>query len=201
MFSVPAVHSAFHDALIQDEDVDVKNYVIAYQELCKFCSQLGALFGFVVKDLQDKIDRLNYLIAYDEQHFSTVQNMILYEKSNDMVKGNSGCVTLLRLHRGLEFIILFMSKLLHLKPNESTKHSAIESYNQTLAKHHTWLIRHGARLAMNFLPCQENLYCQTIGDESVEESLNTMPDMISKATTVHNRINTLFSDYEILNIP
>jgi hypothetical protein len=35
MFSVPAVHSAFHDALIQDEDVDVKNYVIAYQELCK----------------------------------------------------------------------------------------------------------------------------------------------------------------------
>jgi hypothetical protein len=67
----------------------------------RFCSQLGALFGFVVKDLQDKIDRLNYLIADDEQHFSTVQNMILYEKSNDMVKGNSGCVTLLRLHRGL----------------------------------------------------------------------------------------------------
>lgn len=59
-----------------------------------------------------------------------------------------------------EFIILFMSKLVHLKPNESTKHSAIESYNQTLAKHHSWLIRHGAKLAMNFLPCQKNLYCQ-----------------------------------------
>lgn len=55
---------------------------------------------------------------------------------------------------------MFMSKLLQLKPNESTTHAAIKSYNKTLANHHTWLIRHGARLAMNFLPCQKNLFCQ-----------------------------------------
>lgn len=53
-----------------------------------------------------------------------------------------------------------MSKLLDLEPTESTKHSAIEAYNQTLAKHHSWLIRNGARLSMNLLPCQKNLYNQ-----------------------------------------
>lgn len=35
MFSVAAVQSAFQESLVQDDDVDVKNYVLAYQELCK----------------------------------------------------------------------------------------------------------------------------------------------------------------------
>jgi len=147
----------------------------------RFCSRLGTLFGFVVNDLQDKIGRLNALVADDEEHFSTVQNMIIYETSNNILrKGTSGSVTLLRLHRGLgngvpirmfffcfthtlfisEFIILFMSKLLKLKPTESTTSAAQEAYNKTLAKHHSWLIRNAARLSMNLLPCQSTLYHQ-----------------------------------------
>jgi len=202
MFSVAAVHSAFQEALVQDEDVGVKNYVLAYQELCKFCSQLGGLFSFVVNDLEDKIGCLNKLVTEDEQHFSTVQNMLNHEISNELVfSGRSGSVTLLRLHRGLEFIILFMSKLLQLQPNDSTRSSAQEAYSQTLAKHHTWLIRNGALFAMNFLPCQRVLYNQTIGNTSIEETLNSMPEMISKASMVHERVNNLLSDYKILNIP
>jgi len=68
----------------------------------RFCSRLGTLFGFVVNDLQDKIGHLNALVADDEEHFSTVQNMIIYETSNNILrKGTSGSITLLRLHRGL----------------------------------------------------------------------------------------------------
>lgn len=59
-----------------------------------------------------------------------------------------------------EFIILFMSKLVHLQPNDSTRHCAQEAYSKTLAKHHSWIIRHGALFAMNFLPCQKDLYNQ-----------------------------------------
>ncbi|XP_001950705.1 ceramide-1-phosphate transfer protein [Acyrthosiphon pisum] len=202
MFSVAAVQSAFHESLVQDDDVDVKNYVLAYQELCKFCSQLGGLFGFVVSDLEDKIGLLNRLVTEDEQHFSTVQSMITHEISKELVfSGRSGSITLLRLHRGLEFIILFMSKLVGLQPNDSTTHSAQEAYSQTLAKHHSWLIRNGALFAMNFLPCQKDLYNQTLGDAPAEETLNTMPEMISKASMVHERVNNLLSSYEILNIP
>lgn len=60
----------------------------------------------------------------------------------------------------LEFIILFMSKLIQLRPNESTMRPAKEAYTQTLAKHHTWLVRNGALFAMNFLPCQKTLFNQ-----------------------------------------
>ncbi|XP_025191895.1 ceramide-1-phosphate transfer protein [Melanaphis sacchari] len=202
MFSVVAVHNAFQDALVQDKDVGIKNYVLAYQELCKFCSHLGGLFSFVVNDLEAKIGCLNKLVTEDEQHFSTVHSMLIHEISNKLVfSGCSGSVTLLRLHRGLEFIILFMSKLLQLQPNDSTKRSAKEAYSQTLAKHHTWLIRNGAMFAMNFLPSQRILYNQTIGDTALEETLNTMPEMISKASMVHERVNNLLSDFEILNLP
>lgn len=80
----------------------------------RFCSQLGTLFGFVVNDLQDKIGHLNSLIAEDEEHFSTVQSMIVYETSNNILgKGVSGCITLLRLHRGLGKIPSYPSKLLY----------------------------------------------------------------------------------------
>ncbi|XP_060881109.1 ceramide-1-phosphate transfer protein [Metopolophium dirhodum] len=202
MFSVAAVQSAFQESLVQDDDVDVKNYVLAYQELCKFCSQLGRLFGFVVSDLEDKIGLLSQLMTEDEQHFSTVQSMITHETSKDLVfSGRSGSITLLRLNRGLEFIILFMSKLVHLQPNDSTKHCAQEAYNKTLARHHSWIIRNGALFAMNFLPCQKALYNQTLGNAPVEETLDTMPEMISKASMVHERVNNLLSGYEILNIP
>lgn len=53
-----------------------------------------------------------------------------------------------------------MSKLVDLQPNESTKHPAQDAYKKTLAKHHSWLIRNGAYLAMNFLPNQRALYRQ-----------------------------------------
>ncbi|CAI6368562.1 unnamed protein product [Macrosiphum euphorbiae] len=202
MFSVAAVQSAFQESLVQDDDVDVKNYVLAYQELCKFCSQLGGLFGFVVSDLENKIGLLNQLVTEDELHFSTAQNMIIHETSNDLVfSGRSGSITLLRLNRGLEFIILFMSKLVYLQPNDSTRHCAQEAYSETLAKHHSWIIRHGALFAMNFLPCQKDLYNQTLGNAPVEETLDKMPEMISNASMVHERVNNLLSGYEILNIP
>jgi len=69
---------------------------------CRFCSQLGGLFGFVVSDLEDKIGLLQQLVTEDKQHFSTVQTMIIHEISKELVfSGRSGSITLLRLHRGL----------------------------------------------------------------------------------------------------
>lgn len=41
---------------------------------------------------------------------------------------------------------------------------------------------------------------QAVG-ESVHETLKTMPDMISKASMVHERVNSLFLIHEILHLP
>lgn len=81
----------------------------------RFCSQLGTLFNFVVKDIEDKINRLNELITSDEKNFSTVKTMILHEKANGTLAGNSGCITLLRLHRGLGKISILKFKIIFYK--------------------------------------------------------------------------------------
>lgn len=72
--------------------------------LLRFCSQLGTIFNFVVKDIEDKLWRLNELMRQDNSNFVTVKAMILYERSNGELAHNSGCITLLRLHRGLGIV-------------------------------------------------------------------------------------------------
>lgn len=65
---------------------------------------MGTIFGFVSKDLKAKMDLLKELLVNSGENFSSVKEMIEYEKENELLnkKGyTSGSRTLLRLHRGL----------------------------------------------------------------------------------------------------
>lgn len=65
---------------------------------------MGAVFGFVSKDLKSKIDILIDLQKQNESNFKTVKKMMEYEKNNNLLYKNgytSGSRTLLRLHRAL----------------------------------------------------------------------------------------------------
>lgn len=52
----------------------------------------------------------------------------------------------------LDFIQLFLKKIGELRNEESTSTACREAYDQTLAKHHTFIIRNGARVAIYTLP-------------------------------------------------
>lgn len=77
---------------------------------------MGTVFGFVSKDLKQKMDLLGDFLSNEKisDNFQSVKNMIEYEKNNDLLhkKGyTSGSRTLLRLHRGLG---KYLSVILHL---------------------------------------------------------------------------------------
>lgn len=64
---------------------------------------MGSIFGFISKDVKEKMDIL-YELLRESNSFTTVKGMIEYEKNNKLLekKGHvSGSRTLLRLHRGL----------------------------------------------------------------------------------------------------
>lgn len=68
---------------------------------------MGSVFGFVSSDLKQKIEILIELVSKEEQNYTTVKSMIMYEKNNNILdKGDytNGARTLLRLHRGLGII-------------------------------------------------------------------------------------------------
>ena len=57
----------------------------------------------------------------------------------------------------LEFIQEFLLNLSKLSGPEKTTAVCQTAYNQTLAKHHPWVIRKGAVVAMYALPNQDQL--------------------------------------------
>lgn len=51
----------------------------------------------------------------------------------------------------------FLQRISKLNPNEGTASVGKQSYEETLAHHHVWYVRAGARLAMITMPSKQNL--------------------------------------------
>ncbi|XP_018577644.1 ceramide-1-phosphate transfer protein isoform X2 [Anoplophora glabripennis] len=161
-FDIKIVYDKFEAALHEEDDIHLQFYLESFEELNKFFTLMGTVFGFVSKDLKAKMDILNEFLkdSNKSENFITVKKMIEYEKQNELLnkKGyTSGSRTLLRLHRGLDFIQLFLKKLGDLRDEESTSSACREAYDQTLAKHHPFVIRNGAKVAIYTLPTREIL--------------------------------------------
>ena len=137
------------------------------------------------------------------EHYATIDGMLKYETDSGLADSGhapaggklpSGARTLLRLHRALEFVVLFLGKAsltstrvvfslaildsssfaagkVKEAPEESgTSGIARESYDATLAKYHPWLIRKGANMAMYLLPSRKTLVssmCKSTIEETV----------------------------------
>lgn len=154
----------------------------------RFFQLMGSVFSFVSSDLKQKIDILCNLKDKDNENYITVKSMIEYEKENKLLEKPdyvNGARTLLRLHRGLgirlmrsfilwfyslnisklicisallDFIREFLRQLGDLSDIEKTANCCQDAYNKTLAKHHPWVIRKAAIVAMYTMPTRKVLF-------------------------------------------
>lgn len=135
--------------------------------------------------------------------FETVKSMIDYEQSGDLLKKKdyvSGCRTLLRLHRGLDFTRDFLRKMSQLKADEKTSEACKTSYQETLAPYHTFLIRKGAGIAMSMgLPTRDDLLEKVCKD--VQKSIDSLPEMLKYTDEVYGRIQVLYEKNDLLALP
>ncbi|KAE8747046.1 hypothetical protein FOCC_FOCC006301 [Frankliniella occidentalis] len=206
-FDFRLVHDGFASALVEDEDVDMEQYLLAYKELYKFFQLMGTVFSFVGSDVKAKIDILeDFSNSSDGQHFATVKSMIKYEMEQNLLKKKdyvSGSRTLLRLHRGLDFIKLFLQRVGELSDTDGTSSAGHEAYNATLAKHHPWIIRKGATVAMYALPTRKDLLIKVCGnnDECVQRALDVLPKMILAADEVYARTEQCYTENDLHGLP
>ncbi|XP_076654983.1 ceramide-1-phosphate transfer protein [Halictus rubicundus] len=202
-FDLKLVHDHFDRSLIEDDDVDLRAYLDAYNELYKFFQLMGSVFGFVSSDLKQKIEMLVELLTKDDQNYTTVKSMILYEKENNILdKGDhsNGARTLLRLHRGLDFIREFLRQLGDLSDADKTSNSCQDAYNKTLAKHHPWVIRKAAIVAMYTMPTRELLFKKVCGSE-VQRNMDVLPKMLEVTEDVFSRTHNLYDIHQLHNLP
>jgi len=207
-FDIGLVKAAF-EICLSAEALDMDQYVIAYKELSRFFRLLGSAFGFVAQDVDDKIGILEKHRASDlSEHYSTIDGMLKYETDSGLADSGhspaggklpSGARTLLRLHRALEFVILFLAKVKDAPEDSGTSGIARECYDASLAKYHPWLIRKGANMAMYLLPSRKTLV-SSMCKSTVEEATALVAEVIKSGQTIFDKTQTFYSERSLLEL-
>ncbi|PSN32459.1 Ceramide-1-phosphate transfer protein [Blattella germanica] len=204
-FNFRVMHDAFAASLLEDDDVEMDNYLLAYKELYNFFMSMGKVFGFVASDVKSKIEILEEFRKNDtEDNFKSLKTMINHEKSNNLLKKSdytSGSRTLLRLHRGLDFFRVFMGKLSDLRDEDKTHSACQDAYNSTLAKFHPWIVRKGAVVAMYALPTRAVLMQKVCRPDEVQQALDILPKMLQSAGEVYDRTEKCYTEHDLHDLP
>ncbi|XP_013790173.2 ceramide-1-phosphate transfer protein-like, partial [Limulus polyphemus] len=185
--------------------LSLENYLRGYMELYRFFGFLGSVFSFVASDVLSKITILEgYLNSEIGEHYMTIQAMITYENTNNLLrdpKRPSGARTLLRLHRALEFIAAFIGTISTLDSDGKTSTAAQECSNKTLAKFHPWLIQNAALLAMYTLPRKQQLLEKICDQQPPQDICVLMKQLQEVAVAVYDVTQNLYEEYNILDLP
>ncbi|KAH7957227.1 ceramide-1-phosphate transfer protein [Rhipicephalus sanguineus] len=205
VFSLRVVIQNLQDCLEDEDDLDMDSYIAAYRELSKFFEGLGSLFGFINSDVKSKLDILDDYRKSDDvgDNYETLNSMIEYEKDEGFIaddKKPSGSRTLLRLHRALEFIAALFKAISTANDDASVGKMAKESYDQTLAKYHPWLIRKGASIAMLTLPKVEEIFAKALPEEK-KDLRQLVTGIAEEATKVYNFTQSVYEKNNILDLP
>lgn len=202
-FDLEIVHDSFEKSLLGDEDIILDQYLRGFHELMKFFQLMGSVFGFVSSDVKSKMEILEeYRKKENSDKFETFHTMMSYEKNEGLLKKSdyvSGSRTLLRLHRGLNFLRDFFEKIGTIEPTAKTCSICQASYNATLAQYHPWLVRKGALLAMHVLPTRDDLLKKICVD--VDKAIKALPDAIKVLEKVYDRTENLYTVFDLHSLP
>ncbi|CAF0996952.1 unnamed protein product [Brachionus calyciflorus] len=197
-FDRQLLFKSFESCLIKCEysihDVSLSEYITAYEEIKKFLRKLGTLFGFVVLDVSQRLEILKKYMQKHPEHYGTLHSFLKYEKSNIMFETTSATQTLLPLHRALRFITLFLERLHSADTKFNSTQLCTQTYEETIAKYHPWVIRQGAKLAMMGLPKRDVLVGYIIPNE---DYIGEFRKFIENVQIVYNISQIHFDKYPL----
>ncbi|TRZ09627.1 hypothetical protein HGM15179_017483 [Zosterops borbonicus] len=111
---------------------------------------------------------------------------------------DSGCRTVLRLHRALRWLQLFLEGLRSGDPRTSVL--CTDAYNASLAAHHPWVIRKAATLAFCALPSRE-AFLEIMNVGTAEEAVAVLGEAIPYIRDVYGITQELFESHKLLDLP
>nr|XP_046266956.1 glycolipid transfer protein domain-containing protein 2 [Scatophagus argus] len=139
--------------------------------------------------------------------YHSVRSMIQVELSRGVVdfhhQTDSGCRTLLRLHRALLWLKLFLEKLAETpvagrlrSPSELCR----EAYQSTLAIHHTWFVRRAAELAFIAMP-ERAFFFRLVCVQNQEELSIVLNKVVKAIEEIYNRTQRALEENGMLDLP
>lgn len=209
-FNLDSLKTHFEAVISKDGLVMLDPYILGYEELDKFIHLLGTVFGWVASDLEAKLDilrgkRRNAKIS---EHFEDVHSMVKQEVQEKLIMfkdrdDSTGTRNLLRLHRALEFIVIFMESLGQLENSDKCVGIAQDAYKSSLNKYHPWIVQKAALLAMHILPTKEGLILKVCGDnpEKQDRAVHTFNQAIKAMKAVYEKTEDIYRQYNLLDLP
>ncbi|XP_026188526.1 ceramide-1-phosphate transfer protein [Mastacembelus armatus] len=207
-FCLREVLDTFRLSLSEKKEVYLEHYVAGWRGLVKFLNSLGSVFSFISKDAVNKIQILvSYLNGENGSQYVTVQSMVKYELENDFVdqtkRGShpeSGCRTLLRLHRALRWLELFLERLRTSTEDSKTSVMCAEAYNESLAQYHPWVIRKAAGMAFCVLPGRSAFF-EVMNVGPPEQVVAMLGEALPLISEVYQITEDLYTQHNLLNLP
>ncbi|XP_024862387.1 ceramide-1-phosphate transfer protein isoform X2 [Kryptolebias marmoratus] len=174
----------------------------------RFIDSLGKLFGFISSDALKKVEILvRFRNGDNGSEYTTVQSMVQFELQNELVDVNktgiypeSGCRTLLRLHRALKWLELFLDRLRTSTEDSKTSVMCTEAYNASLAQHHPWLVKKAALGAFRFLP-QRSEFFKIMNVGPPEKVVAVLGEAVVLISEVYRITEELYVKHNLLDLP
>ncbi|XP_025956449.1 ceramide-1-phosphate transfer protein [Dromaius novaehollandiae] len=207
-FCLREVLVTFHTCVTEQREVLLGPYLRGWRGLIRFLNSLGAIFSFVSKDALAKIQIMeNYCSGEQQEKYLTLQSMVQYEVANGLVDTqkrsehpDSGCRTVLRLHRALHWLQMFLEGLRTGQEDSKTSVICTDSYNASLANYHPWIIRKAATVAFRALPSR-NAFLEIMNVGTPEEAVVMLGDALPHICNVYGITEELYAQHKLLDLP
>lgn len=199
---------------------------------CRFMDSLGPMVSLISKEIESKTSVIRQLALLSEegpdaefqpnvnskdsvnsrtpQHtgaYRSVHSMIRAELDGAVVdfhhQTDSGCRTLLRLHRALLWLKLFLQKLAETQGGgrlRSPSELCREAYQSTLAQHHTWFVRRAAELAFIAMP-ERGFFFKLVCVQNQEELSRLLNRAVAAIGEVYDRTQRALEENGMLDLP
>ncbi|KAG7314490.1 hypothetical protein KOW79_021793 [Hemibagrus wyckioides] len=208
-------------APVSTNDVLLKPYLASWDELIKFMETLGPMVGIISQEIETKTSIIRKLAKKEEEEnnpqgrnasashgaYVSVRSMIVAELERGFVNFDrlteSGCRTLLRLHRALLWLQLFLHSLAD-KKKEMMEHSPSElcreAYRLTLAQHHSWWVKKAAELAFVAMP-ERRFFYKLMCVRTQAEASALLNRVVKAIQIVYDRTQVALVEYDMLALP
>ncbi|XP_075703422.1 ceramide-1-phosphate transfer protein-like isoform X2 [Rhinoderma darwinii] len=208
-FQIGKMLQSFHTCVTTDEQILLEHYLEAWRELIKFMDSMGTVFTFISHETRTKINILqNYFNGENGKSYRTVSSMIRYELENEVVNFKelppnrvpSGCRTLLRMHRALKWLEVFLYNVGTSPGQDKTSEMCAEAYHKTLAHHHSWFIRQVAEVAFLAMPPLQEMY-EVVCVKDHAEARIVLLTTVDAIVKVFNLTQELYTANHMLDLP
>lgn len=179
------------------------------------------MVGIISQEIETKTSIIRNLAIREEEEnnqqgrkasasygaYVSVRSMIVSELERGFVNFDqfteSGCRTLLRLHRALLWLQLFLHSLADEKKEmmeRSPSELCQEAYQLTLAQHHSWWVKKAAELAFVAMP-ERRFFYKLMCVRTQAEASALLNRVVSAIQIVYDRTQVALVEYDMLALP